>query len=375
MLLAASTALSKDRAAYASLARFTHRLGAVLTVLHALLAFTPLFDWLLVPALEMPAEIVEPARLGLGVMLPWTWAIASRRFHQGVLIRFGESRAVGVGTVVRLLAGVCALGVCYFVGAPGIVTATSAVIAGVLVEAVYAAVRIRPVLRDKLPRESVAPVVRGWAFARFYVPLGLTSLLTLLTLPIGSAAIGRMPDPVASLAVWPVVNALAFMLQAPAMAYVEVVVALLGDDVSRWRVPLRRFANAIVAGTTLVILGFCLTPLANLWFGPAVGLAPPLQALALLSLWFAVPVPALRGIQAWYQGVLVHHHQTRGVTESVAVFLLICVAILIGGIVMGGYPGAVVAIFGMTMGRLVQTLWLWARTRAPLRIMAAGQAR
>ena len=54
--------------------------------------------------LGVPEVIVGAARIGLMIMTPWTWAIAYRRYHQGVLIRFGHSKAVGAGTVMRLSA-------------------------------------------------------------------------------------------------------------------------------------------------------------------------------------------------------------------------------------------------------------------------------
>lgn len=101
MLLAASTALCGDRQSYDKVRRFMLVAGASLTVLHVLVAFTPLFDLLTTHVLRTPAEAVEPARLGLKLMTPWTWAIAYRRFQQGVLIRFEHGRAVTAGTLVR----------------------------------------------------------------------------------------------------------------------------------------------------------------------------------------------------------------------------------------------------------------------------------
>ncbi|HEY5572580.1 MAG TPA: hypothetical protein VIK64_06135, partial [Anaerolineales bacterium] len=88
MLLAASTALSKDWNSYRKLYRFMMVSGAGLTVLHILVAFTPLYYVVVETILGAPQEIVEPARTGLMIMTPWTWSIAYRRFHQGVLIRF-----------------------------------------------------------------------------------------------------------------------------------------------------------------------------------------------------------------------------------------------------------------------------------------------
>ena len=66
-------------------------------------------------------------------MLPWTWSIAYRRFHQGVLIRFEHSRAIGIGTGIRISANLAVLTLGYLAGdISGIVVATSAVICGVV---------------------------------------------------------------------------------------------------------------------------------------------------------------------------------------------------------------------------------------------------
>ena len=95
MLLAASTALSKDYASYQRLHTYMMRAGLILTAVHILVAFTPLYYVVVVGIIGAPQEIVEPARLGLMIMTPWTWSIAYRRFNQGVLIRSGHSKAVG----------------------------------------------------------------------------------------------------------------------------------------------------------------------------------------------------------------------------------------------------------------------------------------
>src|SRR5512136_2638732 len=102
MLLAASTALCKDYASYVTVRRFMMIAGAALTGLHILIAFTPLYYVVVESILGAPAVIVEPARIGLMIMTPWSWSIAYRRFQQGVMIRFGRSHTVGTGTVVRL---------------------------------------------------------------------------------------------------------------------------------------------------------------------------------------------------------------------------------------------------------------------------------
>ena len=82
-------------------------------------------------AARRTAAIVDRARIGLMIMLPWTWSIAYRRFQQGVLIRFGHSRSVGAGTVLRLSSDLTVLAVGYTIGTiQGIVVATTAVAPG-----------------------------------------------------------------------------------------------------------------------------------------------------------------------------------------------------------------------------------------------------
>ena len=101
MLLAASTTLSRDWASYLLVRRFMVGAALALTAIHAAVAFTPLFDLVVGRWIGAPAEIQPAARIGLQIMTPWTASIAYRRFHHGVLIRFGHSRAVGSGTLKK----------------------------------------------------------------------------------------------------------------------------------------------------------------------------------------------------------------------------------------------------------------------------------
>ena len=116
MLLAASTALSKDWASYQRIRKFMWIAAVALTGLHLLVAFTPLYYFVVVRVIGAPKEIVEPARLGLMIMTPWTGSIAYRRFNQGALIRWGHSKTVGVGTLVRMCTDLAVLAAGYAIG-------------------------------------------------------------------------------------------------------------------------------------------------------------------------------------------------------------------------------------------------------------------
>jgi hypothetical protein len=363
MLLAASTALSKDWASYAKLRRFMMAAGAALTALHILVAFTPLYYFVVEKVIGAPAEIVEPARAGLMIMTPWTWSIAYRRFNQGVLIRFNRSKAVGVGTMIRLGADLVVLTAGFLIGTiPGVIVGTSAVAAGVVSEAIYAGIAVRPVLKGELrAAPPVAEPLTLRSFLDFYIPLALTSLLTLVVQPIGSAALSRMPQALSSLAVWPVVSGLIFMIRSLGVAYNEVVVALLDDPQSTSR--LRRFAYLLAGSTTALLLIIAATPLSRFWFEQVSGLAPVLAGMAVTGFWISLPMPGLSVFQSWYQGLILHGRRTRGISEAVVVFLVVCSGLLWAGVNWAETAGLYIGLAAFVIATLVQTIWLWIRSR------------
>jgi hypothetical protein len=367
MLLAASTALSKDYVSYRKLWGFMMWTSAILTGIHILVAFTPLYYPIVVGVMGAEPEIVEPARIGLMIMLPWTWAIAYRRFNQGMLIRFGHARAVSAGTFIRLAGNLTILMIGYRIGTlPGIVVATSAVAVGVTLEAVFVGFRIKPVVRDELRfAPPVDPPLKWRAFYDFYIPLALTSLLTLIVQPVGSAAMWRMPQNLDSQAVWPIVSGFIFLLRGMGIAFNEVVVSLM-ERRGAYK-SLRRFTIILAMSSTLIILLVNFTPLAEFWFLKISALAPELVTLAKTGLWLALLMPALNTLQSWYQGAILHSKKTRGITESVVIFIIIIGIVLVTGVVRNQINGLYVGIAAFSLGMLIQTGWLWVRSRPALR--------
>jgi len=374
MLLSASTALCRDTASYRFVRRFMFWMASALTLFHALVAFTPLFAVVVAGWMGAPAEILEPARRGLQIMLPWTLSIAYRRVSQGVLIRFGRPRAVGLGTLVRLSANAAVLAVGFALHTvPGIVVGTLAVAAGVVSEALFAGAMVRPVLRGAL-REAppqTTPLTPE-SFMRFYLPLAMMPLISFVAMPLASAAMSRMPRPIDSLATWPVITGLVFTLRSVGFAMNEVVVSQL--DRPRPVFALRRFAALLASVTTCVLLVVAASPLGGLWLGRVSALPPSLVALGRTGLWVCFLLPALSVFQSLYQGVIVHSRRTRGVTESVVLLLITMASVLAAGLASGRVVGLHVALAAMVAGNAAQVGWLWWRSRGEIRTIEAREA-
>ena len=366
MLLAASTALCKDKASYKRIYRFMMATGAALTALHALIAFTPFYYVVAEDVLGVKPQVIEPARIGLMIMTPWTWAIAHRRFHQGVLIRFERSKDVWLGTSVRLVAnaGVLALG--YGLGGfAGIVVGTSGIVTGVLVEMVYIARRARSVIRGPLRDAPPGEPLSWHAFLTFYGPLALMPILLILAQPIGAASMTRMPAAIDSLACWSAVWGLVFITRSVGFAFNEVVVALAGKPGAVRA--LRRFVFLLVTVTVGILVLVAATPLAHLWFKSVSGLPDDLASIARLAVVFAVLMPGYQALQSWYQGILLHERRTGAITEAVCIYLAVASVLLYVGVRLDRWTGIHYALVSLSVAGVSQTAWLAWRSRRRIR--------
>ncbi len=363
MLLSASNVLSTNRESYRSLMRFTNLLGLGLTALHLLVALTPLYGWVARNVLNAPEAIIAPARLGLIIVTPWSWAIAFRRIQQGVMIRYGYSKAVTTGTVLRLGANFTALLAGYASHRlPGVVVGCIAVAVGVTTEAVYTGLRVRTILKHDMPQTATGSQLTLRSFAEFYVPLMLTSVMTITVMPIGSAAMSRMPNAMASLATWPVISGLIYFLRSPGFGFNEVVVATLGSP-QAFSV-LRRFSRILMIVTTIAAILLMVTPLSDLWLNNLMALPSDLARLGKQALWLAILLPLQTVLISWYQGTLVHNRNTRAVSEAVAIYLGVIILVLGAGIASQRFVGLPVSILAYELAGFTQILWFLKRAKA-----------
>lgn len=358
MLLAAATALARDRVSYDWLSRVVWIAAVGLGVVHAAVAFTPAFDQVAVRLLGVPADSLEPARLGLMLMTPWSPMIAYRRFQQGVLIRFDRSRAVGTGTLVRLAANVIVLGAGLVHGGfSGAAVGACAISAGVTAEAIYAALAVRPVLRDQMPaRDPEARALSVRSFLAFYTPLAITPFLTLALQPAGTAAMTRMPDSLRSLASWSAVYGLIFLLRSFGFAFQEVAVRLA--DEPGGGVALRRFAVRLSVATSGALLFLWATPLAALWFREVSGMPEHLVEVSSAGVAFGILMPGYAVWMNYYQGMLVQRHRTHAVTMAVLVYVAISGTLLGIGVAAQSWSGLPGALGAFTIAGLCQTAFL-----------------
>jgi hypothetical protein len=357
-LLATSTTLTRDRDSFATITRFAGWLILLVTAVHALVAATPLYDVVVGPLLNLPPPVAEAVRGPLLVMIPWSGLIGWRRYLQGLLIRQGRTRAVGMGTGLRVatMAGVgftlLALGM-----RNGLMIAAIALVSSVAAEAGYVHRVSRPVVGALNPGHE--PRVTIGELMRFHLPLTATTLLALTTFPIIGAALARTPNAVSAMASWQVAMTLMWLHRTVTFALPEVVIALRSAEGL-----LYRFCVAVGSAMTALVFLFMATGVDRWFFASVLGadaavVAGARQAYALVAL-----APLLSALQAYSRGILTLRRLTSARLWAVIAGMAALGASLGLG-VAGGWPGLAVASSALVAALVAETAVLvWLRRRS-----------
>lgn len=357
-LLATSTALTKDRVSYLILRKFTIHWMIFLTIVTALFGFTPLFDLVVIKLMGIPDEVAYWVRIGLRIMLFWSAAIAWRRFLQGVMIRFNQTRKVAWGTAVRLMASAGAVvAMVSLTDLPGVVIGSTALMAGVIAEALYATVAVQPILKENLgPNSTLKEEALTYReLFWFHLPLAATSLLILLVQPMVSLSLSRSPNPTLALAAWSVVFQFMLVMRAPAFALPEVVIAL--TDGERTFSALRRFTLSLVGISSLVMIVLALTPLINIYLRGFQDTTEEVAVIARMGILLFIPLPALAIMISWIRGLLIDGRVTRVVNGGMVANLIVTAVILVLGVRLQ-WPGINTAALALTIAAGVELAYL-----------------
>lgn len=373
-LLATSTALVKDRASYLLMRRFTVHWMVLLTAVSVAIAFTPLFDLIVRTWLGTPDDVATWVRPGMQIMTLWSAAIAWRRFLQGVLIHFNQPRKMAWGTAVRLLtSGGTVIGLSLLTDLPGVVNGTTALMVGVIAEAIYATAAVRPLLQNELSETAVSdeePLTYQDLFW-FHLPLAGTAVMVLLVQPLVTFSLARLDRPTQSLAAWPVIFQIMLMARAAALALPEAVIALTKGPNSY--APIRRFSLTLAAVVGLVVTLFTFSPLARLYLFGVQDMTSEVGTLAQSSLIYFLFFPALTVIGMWLRGILINGRKTTAVNVAMVVNMTVTVIVLVIGLA-GQWPGLPTAAVALTLAVLAEIIYLAWRAQHDLPIFAAKMA-
>jgi hypothetical protein len=363
MLLATSTALSTSAGNYLTLRRFMIWINLLATAVAAIVAFTPVYTLLVSGLMGIPAQIAAAARPGMKIMTLWSAAIGWRRFYQGVLIRHGQTRWVGYGTLARLISSAgTGIALAVFTSLPGVYIASTGLMAGVIVEVLFVAYVVRPTVDALMSKEDGHPrnALSFWYVVRYHTPLAATSLLTLLAQPLIGAGLARMPFPEENLAAWPVAWGILFLFRSTAFALPEAVIALLSER--RLHGPVRAFCWKVGAFSSAALALVALTPLLDLYLRYVAGLPERLSRFVVPGIFIGVIIPFVNSVHSWFRGLLMAVRSTNEIYWGMGLNLIVT-ALLIVACVLLRAPGVEAGMLALTLSLIVEIFYLRNKAR------------
>ena len=359
MLLATSNALARDRQSFRLLWRFMLCLNLLITLVALLMAFTPLLDLYLGGLLRIPSHIVEATRPGMQIMALWGAFIGFRRFHQGIIIRFGNTRHVSVGTVLRVsVSGGTALALGALTNIAGAAIGGAALMLAVIAEAVYIWRVAQPDVASLLQtrRKVGQPALTYRKAIQFHLPLAITSLLTMLVHPAIERGLASTADAEQSLAAWPVVFSILLTMRAGGMAYQEVVLSLNeSEDHHR---SLRIFTLRLGGSLSLFMLVFAFSPLIRFYLTSILEVPGHLHSLIIMGAQVGLLLPLLTTLHSYFRALLMLSYRTPAIYQAIGLGFVLTALVVWGGIALG-MEGILAAALGLTLGHLVELLYLY----------------
>jgi hypothetical protein len=216
---------------------------------------------------------------------------------------------------------------------------------------------VKKLLDEPAQDGEVKPPMSYRAMAGFYLPLAMTSILSLAVYPLITFFLGKSRLPIESLALLPVLNALTFIFRSAGLSFQEGAIALLDqDDASRRTLASFAFFLGIAASFSLALITF--TPAAVFWFHRVSGLSLELTRLAILPIRVMSILPGLEVLLAYQRSLRVKEKNTRPVTLATAIEVSVIAAVLllaVSGLRMIGVDAAALAAVS---GRLSANFYL-----------------
>jgi hypothetical protein len=335
-----STALSTDARTFAMLRRFYIIMAIVLLAGASIVAFSPLYDWLVRDVMNISERVAEAARPAVWAFLLWPLPIGWRRLYQGALIRHGHPKVVGAGAIVRMGSLIVSLlffawlGTTVFTIEPAAI-AVLAMLVSVTAEAVAVHGWTGRVLRQ-MPQETPGkPLPTYGDLWRFFFPLSGTAVMSTLTQPVLTAGIASAAvlwaspgGSTVSVASYAIAWSLGFLMFGPALSMTQASITWSNSPDPEVRRKGPRLLIGIGAALAFLVAIASYTPIAELIFRGLLDTPPATTALAVDVARWLVPMPLLHATSFMLRGKLIAAGRPKAVRLAQGIDLLALILVI-----------------------------------------------
>ena len=339
-MIDASTALSADLRVFRMLRRFYIVMAGVLLLVAAIIVFSPLYDFIVLGVMNIPAQVAHSARAASIVFLLWPIPIGWRRLYQGALIKHGHPKPVGAGGLVRL--GSLTVALLFFgwfgtsvVRLEPAAIAVLAMLVSVTSEAVAVHGWTNRVLRT-IPETTPDKVALTYGdLWRFVFPLSGTAIMNTLTQPVLTAGIAAAAvawaspnGSVVDVASYAIAWSMAFLVFGPTLSMTQASIAWNSSPDPSVRLRGPRLIIGMGVGLAFLMALATFTPAAYWIFKTLLNSPEQTASMAAVVARFLIPMPVLHAASFMLRGKLIARHEPKAVRRAQFIDLLAVVLII-----------------------------------------------
>lgn len=357
-MLSAGTAITKSVNSYKKILKVMNILAIITLAVHLLFCIPILFNYTAEKVFNLPEKLIDSAYWCFVLMIPWSPTIGYRRLWQGIMIKHNRSKFVPIVMYIRITLAFFIL----FIGLRylnirgallGGLTLSLGVISGMISAFIFA----KPIL-DNLP-QSDSENLNLKQMIHFYMPLAITSWITLGVRPLLNLGITKGLYPIESLAIWPVILAYLFLFTSIGQSLQEIIIAEYKKENIK---TIKSFVNNVsISLTLLFIFIYFFKPILNLWFVDVSKLPQELLKYLPISLALLVFLPFISARIAFFRATFVSIRETKSIT--IGVFINVA-TLLISIIVLPIYikvAGVYIASLSYVLSYLFESIFLFLR--------------
>lgn len=228
-LLSTSTTLAAGKQSLLTLRRFSLWMMLLCTVVHVGFCLGPFYDLYMSKVLHAPQQVIDICRLPLITMIPWSASIGWRRWLHGLLIRARQTKAIGIGTFIRLISvTTTGLVLLHFTEWTGLQIAATALVSSVFVEAVFIHYAARKIVREMMNSDDSEKNLALKEILTFHYPLTFSTMVVMTTQPLVGMALFHVFNPIVQSAAWQLALTIASPLRSVTAALVELTIVFAG---------------------------------------------------------------------------------------------------------------------------------------------------
>jgi Na+-driven multidrug efflux pump len=374
LALASTTAtLSRGAAAVARLRTLALLAGSIPAALLVTALLTPAADWLFRSVIHVPSNAVGLTRVALWLLAPAPLVVAWRRYQHGLLIACGATGPIAWASFARI--GISIAVASFALAATGVSGAALgavALTAGATGEALVVTVLARRTGAWEAARQRPGddpPLAR---LIRFHLPLAATMALSMVPQPLVTAGIARGRHPEISLAAWPVLYGLVWVLAGSTAEMESITASKHGGPGGRHAT--RTFATLLGSALALVLLLVLATPLARLYFVDVSGVHGAAAEAGTRAARVAVVLPLLYALRAWLRGALIARRRTTAVQWAMGASIVVLVPVLAGGVAFTSLDGVTIGAAALVVALAAELSVLTVFDGGVARRLARGRA-